>query len=148
MNYDFNLNSSRREDVKLESYKGKKLVLYFYPKNNTSGCTMEVIEFGELYDEFKKLDVEVVGISRDGVKSHQNFTTKYNLPFELLSDKDREISGQYGLLSPTKMYGKDAIKTERATFVFDEESNMIKEFRNVKPAGHAQEVLDYLKSLE
>ncbi len=147
MDYKFELDSSQREGVKLESYKGKKLVLYFYPKNNTPGCTMEAIEFGELYDEFKKLDVEVVGISRDGVKSHQNFIEKHSLPFELLSDKDREISGQYGLLSQTKMYGKDAIKTERATFIFDEDSNMIKEFRNVKPSGHAKEVLEYLKSL-
>ncbi len=147
MNYNFNLNSSQREEVSLDNYKGKKLVLYFYPKNNTPGCTMEAIEFGELYEEFKNLGAEVVGISRDGVKSHQNFTKKHELPFELLSDKDREISGQYGLLTPTKMYGKDAIKTERATFIFDENSNMIKEFRDVKPQGHAQEVLDYLKSL-
>lgn len=147
MDYNFNLNSSQREEVSLDNYKGKKLVLYFYPKNNTPGCTMEAIEFGELYDEFKNLGVEVVGISRDGVRSHQNFTKKHELPFELLSDKDREISGQYGLLTPTKMYGRDAIKTERATFIFDENSNMIKEFRDVKPAGHAKEVLDYLKSL-
>lgn len=147
MDYNFNLNSSQRDEVSLDNYKEKKLVLYFYPKNNTPGCTMEAIEFGELYEEFKKLGAEVVGISRDGVKSHQNFTKKHELPFELLSDKDREISGQYGLLTSTKMYGKDAIKTERATFIFDEDSNMIKEFKDVKPAGHAQEVLDYLKSL-
>lgn len=147
MNYNFELNSNQREGVSLENYKGKKLVLYFYPKNNTPGCTTEAIEFGELYEEFKKLDVEVVGLSRDGVKSHRNFIEKHNLPFELLSDPDREILGKYGLLREGKMYGKDVIKTERATFVFDEDSNLIKEFREVKAAGHAQEVLDYIKNL-
>lgn len=147
MDYSFNLDSSKREDVSLEDFKGKYLVLYFYPKNYTSGCTLEAQEFRDLYDEFKKAGAEVVGISRDGVKSHQNFSKKYDLPFEILSDKDRKIADQYGLLKPGKMYGKDVIKSERATFIFDKDSNLIKEFRNVKPAGHAEEVLEYIKSL-
>lgn len=147
MEYNFNLDSSKRENVSLEDFKGKYLVLYFYPKNYTSGCTLEAEEFRDLYDKFKEAGAEVVGISRDGVKSHQNFSKKYDLPFEILSDKDRKLADQYGLLKPAKMYGKDVIKTERATFVFDKDSNMIKEFRDVKPAGHAEEVLEYIKSL-
>lgn len=147
MDYNFNLASNRRDKVSLESFKGKKLVLYFYPKDNTSGCTTEAIEFSELYDEFKKAGAEVVGISRDSVKSHNNFTEKYDLPFELLVDKDRELANQYGILKNAKMYGKDVIKTLRSTFVFDEDSNLIKEFIDVKAPGHAAEVLEYIKSL-
>ncbi|MDO5027993.1 MAG: peroxiredoxin [Bacillota bacterium] len=148
MDYNFKLSSNKRDDLSLESFKGQKLVLYFYPKDNTSGCTTEALEFTELYDKFKALNTEVVGVSRDSAKSHDNFSKKHNIPFELLVDKDRQLADQYGILKPGKMYGKDVIRTIRSTFVFDEDSNLIKEFRDVKPLGHAQEVLDFIKSLE
>lgn len=148
MNYDFKLLSNKRDEVSLDDFKGKKLVLYFYPKDNTSGCSVQAQEFGELYEEFNKLGVEIVGVSRDGVKSHNNFTEKYNIPYELLVDKDRLVAEQYGILKSGKMYGKDVIKTIRSTFIFDENSNLIKEYRDIKPAGHAREVLDYIKSLD
>lgn len=148
MEYGFKLNSDLREEVSLEDFKGKKLVLYFYPKDNTKGCTIEAEGFRDLYEEFQKYNTEIVGLSRDTVRTHKNFKEKYNLPFELLSDPQREILGQYGLLKPGKMYGKDVIKTERSTFLFDENSNLIKEFRDVKPADHPEEVIEYIKSLD
>lgn len=147
MDFNFKLDSSDEKEVTLEKYKGKKLVLYYYPKNNTSGCTMESEGFRDLYDEFKKLNTEVVGMSRDGVKSHNNFKEKYNLPFEIISDKNRDFAEKNNLLEPGKMYGKDVIKTIRTTFMFDENGEMIKEFRDVDPKTHPQEVLDYIKSL-
>ena len=148
MNYDFKLNSNKREGVTLEDFKGKKLVLYFYPKDNTSGCTLEAQEFAEHYEEFKALGAEVVGVSKDTVRTHENFAKKYELPFELLSDPDRVVLEQYDLIKLKKMYGKEVRGTVRSTFIFDENSNLIKEFRDVKAAGHAEEVLEYLKGLE
>lgn len=148
MEYSFNLNSNLRENVSLEDFKGKKLVLYFYPKDNTSACTTEAIEFSELTDEFEKENAVVVGISRDSVKTHQNFINKHDLKIELLSDPDREINKQYEVLKPKKMYGKDVIGTVRSTFIFDENSNLIKEFRNVKAKGHAKAVLDFIKEMK
>lgn len=148
MNYDFKLNSNKREGVTLEDFKGKKLVLYFYPKDNTSGCTLEAQEFAEHYEEIKALGAEVVGLSKDTVRTHENFAKKYELPFELLSDPDRVVQEQYDLIKLKKMYGKEVRGTVRFTFIFDENSNLIKEFRDVKAAGHAEEVLEYLKGLE
>ena len=148
MNYDFKLNSNKRDGVTLEDFKGKKLVLYFYPKDNTSGCTLEAQEFAEHYEEFKALGAEVVGLSKDTVRTHENFAKKYELPFELLSDPDRVVLEQYDLIKLKKMYGKEVRGTVRSTFIFDENSNLIKEFRDVKAAGHAEEVLEYLKGLE
>ncbi len=148
MNYDFKLNSNKREGVTLEDFKGKKLVLYFYPKDNTSGCTLEAQEFAEHYEEIKALGAEVVGLSKDTVRTHENFAKKYELPFELLSDPDRVVLEQYDLIKLKKMYGKEVRGTVRSTFIFDENSNLIKEFRDVKAAGHAEEVLEYLKGLE
>ena len=148
MNYDFKLNSNKREGVTLEDFKGKKLVLYFYPKDNTSGCTLEAQEFAEHYEEIKALGAEVVGLSKDTVRTHENFAKKYELPFELLSDLDRVVLEQYDLIKLKKMYGKEVRGTVRSTFIFDENSNLIKEFRDVKAAGHAEEVLEYLKGLE
>lgn len=144
---DFQLESTSGSVKTLEDYKGKILVLYFYPRDNTKGCTIEANEFSEYYDEFKKLNTEVVGISKDTVKSHLRFKEKENIPFELLADPEREIHKEYNVLKPAKMYGKDVIKTIRSTFVFDKDSNLIKEFRDVKSSGHAQEVLEFVKSL-
>lgn len=147
LNTNFQLESTNGKIVSLEDFKGKYLVLYFYPRDNTKGCTIEANEFSEKYLEFEKLDAEVVGISKDTIKSHLRFKEKENIPFDLLADPERAVHKQYEVLKAAKMYGKDVIKTIRSTFVFDRDGNLIKEFRDVKPSNHAEEVLEYIKSL-
>ncbi len=147
MNTDFILESTDGTKKSLADFKGKNLVLYFYPKDNTSVCTLEANGFAELYDEFQKYDTEVVGISKDTIKSHLKFKEKQNLPFELLADPDREVHKNFDVLKNGKMYGKDVIKTIRSTFVFDKDSNLIKEFRAVNGKENPQEVLDFIKTL-
>lgn len=142
---DFKLDSTKGE-LSLKDFEGKPLVLYFYPKDNTSGCTVEAEGFRDLYDEFKKLGAEVVGISKDTVKSHIKFKEKLNLPFELLADPEREVHREFDVLKAGKMYGKDAIRTIRSTFIFDKEGKLVKEFRDVKAKTHPEEVLEYLKN--
>lgn len=142
---DFKLDSTKGE-LSLKDFEGKTLVLYFYPKDNTSGCTVEAEGFRDLYDEFKKLGAEVVGISKDTVKSHIKFKEKLNLPFELLADPEREVLREFDVLKAGKMYGKDVIRTIRSTFIFDKEGKLVKEFRDVKAKTHPEEVLEYLKN--
>lgn len=142
---DFKLDSTKGE-LSLKDFEGKTLVLYFYPKDNTSGCTVEAEGFRDLYDEFKKLGAEVVGISKDTVKSHIKFKEKLNLPFELLTDPEREVHREFDVLKAGKMYGKDVIRTIRSTFIFDKEGKLVKEFRDVKAKTHPEEVLEYLKN--
>lgn len=144
---NFSLASTSGKTVSLDDFKGKYLVLYFYPRDNTSGCTLEANQFSENYDDFKKLECEVLGVSKDSIKSHLKFKEKENIPFDLLSDPDKIAHEDYGVLKPAKMYGKDVIKTIRSTFVFDKEGNLIKEYRDVKAKDHALEVLEYIKSL-
>ncbi|AUX62035.1 peroxiredoxin [Simonsiella muelleri] len=122
------------------------LVVYFYPKDNTAGCTTEGLDFNRLLPEFQALGYTVVGISRDGVKSHQNFCTKQGFQFELLSDVDETVCRQFDVLKLKKMYGKEYIGVERSTFVLNEVGEMVHEWRKVKVANHAQEVLDYVKN--
>ena len=142
---DFKLDSTKGE-LSLKDFEGKTLVLYFYPKDNTSGCTVEAEGFRDLYDEFKKLGAEVVGISKDTVKSHIKFKEKLNLPFELLADPEREVLREFDVLKAGKMYGKDVIRTIRSKFIFDKEGKLVKEFRDVKAKTHPEEVLEYLKN--
>lgn len=134
--------------VNLEDFKGEKLVLFFYPKANSSGCTNEVLAFKELYDEFRKLGVAVLGISKDSVKAQKNFKEKYDLPFELLSDVEAKVCESYQVLKEKSMYGKKYIGIERSTFVIDENLNIIKEYRNVKVKGHAEDVLEFLSQMQ
>ena len=122
------------------------LVVYFYPKDNPAGCTTEGLDFNRLLPEFQALGYTVVGISRDGVKSHQNFCTKQGFQFELLSDVDETVCRQFDVLKLKKMYGKEYIGVERSTFVLNEVGEMVHEWRKVKVANHAQEVLDYVKN--
>ncbi len=144
---NWNMQGSDGNDYTLDSFKGKKLVLFFYPKDNTSGCTKEAIEFTDLLDEFEKLNTTVVGVSRNKIRSHNNFIEKHNLGMLLLSDPEAEVHSEYGLMVPKKMFGKEYLGVDRSTFVYDEDGKLIKEFRGVKPAGHAAEVLDYIKSI-
>lgn len=147
MKTEFTLKSTEVEERNFSDYKGKYLVLYFYPRDNTKGCTIEANNFSNLYEEFKRFDVEVVGISKDSIKSHMKFKEKENIPYELLSDPEREVHANYEVLKKAKMYGKEVIKTLRSTFVFDKDLNLIKEYRDVKASENPQEVLDFIKSL-
>lgn len=144
--FDFTLKTHNGEEFTL-SNANKPVVLFFYPKDNTSGCTIENQDFAKLYPEFKKLGYLLLGISRDSIKSHCNFADKYSLPFPLLSDVNEEVCKLFDVIKNKKMYGKDVRGIERSTFVFDKNGNIIKEWRKVKVDNHAREVLDFIKSL-
>lgn len=144
----FKIPSSSGEDFKLSDKKGKKIVLYFYPKDSTPGCTTESIEFNELLTQFKKQNAEVVGVSRDSLKSHDKFICKYDFKFELLSDEEEELCQLFDVIKEKNMYGKKVMGIERSTFIIDEDQKLIAEFRKIKAEGHAAEMLKYLKGLK
>ena len=145
MSYSFQLPAS--DGSVFESSLHLPLVVYFYPKDNTAGCTTEGLDFNRLLPEFQALGYTVVGISRDGVKSHQNFCAKQGFQFELLSGKDEAVCKQFDVIKLKKLYGKESLGIERSTFVLDENGEISHEWRKVKVAGHAQEVLDALKAV-
>jgi peroxiredoxin Q/BCP len=132
---------------KLSAHKGHPVVLYFYPKDNTPGCTTEGAQFRDLYPKFKKLGAIVVGCSRDSIKSHEGFKEKMAFPFELLSDADEKLCSQFAVIKMKNMYGKKVRGIERSTFVIDADGKLAKEWRGVKVPGHADEVLDFVKTL-
>ena len=144
---DFSLPSTGAGTFRLSEHRGKKLVLYFYPKDNTPGCTTEGMQFRDLHMNFRRAGAEVFGISRDSVKSHENFKAKLHFPFELLSDADEQACSQFGVIKMKNMYGKKVRGIERSTFVIDGEGRLAREWRGVKVPGHAQEVLDFVKTL-
>lgn len=143
--YNFTLKETDGKDISLEDFRGKNVVLYFYPKDNTSGCTTEAIEFRDLNDEFKKLDTVILGISRDSLKSHAKFREKQDISFLLLSDEDEKVHNLFDVMKPKKMYGREYIGVERSTFVFNKEGELVKEFRNIRAKGHADKVLEFIK---
>lgn len=130
--------------LRLSDFKGKKMVLYFYPKDNTSGCTQESKDFRDSFKEFKRLNTVILGISRDSLKSHDKFISDHCLPFTLISDPDESLCRLFDVMKEKSMYGKKYIGIERSTFIFDETGNLIKEWRNVKIPGHIAEVLQAL----
>ena len=130
--------------VRLEDFFGQKVVLYFYPKDNTSGCTLQAQMFAKEYAEFEKLNVKVIGISKDSVKSHKNFCTKYELPFILLSDTSTEIIQAYDCFKEKKMYGKAYMGTMRTTYIIDENGYIEMAWEKATPATNASDVLAYL----
>jgi peroxiredoxin Q/BCP len=132
---------------KLAAQKGHPVVLYFYPKDNTPGCTVEGTQFRDLYPQFKKVGAVVVGCSRDSLKSHEGFKSKMAFPFELISDVDEKLCGQFGVIKMKNMYGKKVRGIERSTFVVDRDGRLAKEWRGVKVPGHAEEVLQFVKTL-
>ena len=134
-------------EFKLSTQKGHPVILYFYPKDNTPGCTVEGTQFRDLHKQFAKLGAVVVGVSRDSLKSHENFKSKMAFPFELLSDVDEALCGKFGVMKMKNMYGRQVRGIERSTFVIDREGRIAKEWRGVKVPGHAQEVLDYIRSV-
>ncbi|MFN0302031.1 MAG: peroxiredoxin [Burkholderiales bacterium] len=144
---DFSLPGTGDKTFTLSSLEVKRVVLYFYPKDNTPGCTSEGEQFRDLYASFKKLDCEVVGVSRDTIKSHENFKTKMHFPFDLLSDADEKLCAMLGVIKMKNMYGKQVRGIERSTFIVDRDGNILHEWRGVKVPGHAQAVLDFVKTL-
>ncbi len=144
---DFKLKNDKNEDVKLADFKGKHIVLYFYPKDDTSGCTAEACGFRDLQSEFKKLNAVILGVSPDSVASHQKFKSKYNLPFPLLSDENKEALQKYGVWKEKSMYGRKYMGVERTTFVIDKNGVIQKIFPKVKVPQHPEAVLEVVKGL-
>ena len=142
---EFNLKDSFEKDVSLKDFKGKRIILYFYPKDNTPGCTLETIDFSKLYMKFKKLDYEIVGISKDSIESHLGFKKRFKVPFELLSDEKLQVQKKYGVWGKKSFLGKQFMGTIRSTIVINK-GNILKIWSNVRVKNHAQEVLDFIKS--
>ena len=141
---DFELESDSGEHVKLSSLRGKPVVLYFYPKDDTPGCTTEACEFRDAYDRFREQGVEILGVSPDTEASHQKFKSKYELPFTLLADPEHQAAEAYGVWKEKKNYGKTYMGVERSTVVIDSEGKVARVLRKVKPAEHADQVLEAL----
>ena len=137
----FTLPSDSGEEVSLESFRGQPVVLYFYPKDDTPGCTAQACGIRDIWAELKLRDVVVLGVSPDDPKSHKHFREKYGLPFTLLADEEHEVAEQYGTWVEKSMYGKTYMGVERSTFVIDADGNVKKVMRKVKPADHADDVL-------
>lgn len=138
---DFALETDENRQASLKDYKGKKVVLYFYPKDGTSGCTTEAVEFKDVAKEFTKKGAVILGISKDTVASHQKFKEKYQLPFTLFSDPEAKVLNIYGVWKEKVLYGRKFMGTERTTFLIDERGIIRKIYKKVKPRGHAQTCL-------
>ena len=144
---DFTLPSTSGKTFILSEQHGKNLVIYFYPKDSTPGCTTQGQQFRDHYQEFQKANTEVVGISRDSLKSHENFKAKFEFPFELLSDSEELACHLFNVIKMKKMYGKEVRGIERSTFVINAKGELVREWRGVKVDGHIPEVLDFVGTL-
>ena len=142
----FTLKDQNNKAISLSDYKGKNVILYFYPKDNTSGCTAEACNFRDDFSMFKNLNAVVLGVSPDSVESHKKFSEKYNLQFSLLSDEKKDVLEKYGVWKEKSMYGRKYMGVERTTFVIDSEGKIKKIFRKVKVPGHNKELIEALKS--
>jgi peroxiredoxin Q/BCP len=143
---DFALPATGGKEFRLSAVKSRLVVLYFYPKDNTPGCTTEGTQFRDLHPAFVKAGAAVYGISRDSLKSHENFKTKMGFPFELLSDEGEKVCNQFGVMKMKNMYGRKVRGIERSTFVIGRDRVIRREWRGVKVPGHAQEVLDFVEA--
>ncbi|MGB2130577.1 MAG: peroxiredoxin [Marinobacterium sp.] len=144
---DFTAQATSETEVSLSALKDKNLVIYFYPKDSTPGCTTEGQDFRDRYADFQALDTEVFGVSRDGMRSHENFKSKQAFPFELICDKEEELCRLFDVIKLKKMYGREYMGIERSTFLIDKNGTLRQEWRKVKVKGHADEVLDAVKAL-
>lgn len=143
---DFQLPTDlENKEIKLSEFRGKKVVLYFYPKDNTPGCTKEACDFRDYFDQFKSYNVEVFGISKDSTKNHTKFKAKYNLPFTLLVDANADVCEAYGVVNKKSMFGKTFLGIERSTFLIDEHGMVRAIWRKVKVPGHVEQVLNEIK---
>lgn len=143
---EFTLLDQDGNQVSLASFLGKKVVVYFYPKDSTPGCTKQACGFRDNYQEFKKYDITVLGISKDSVSSHKKFKDKYDLPFTLLSDPNLEVINKYGVWTEKLMFGKLKYGTKRSTFVIDEFGNIVKIFEKATPATNAAEIIEFIEN--
>jgi len=144
----FKAATTAGDEFSLADAKGKTLVLYFYPKDATSGCTVEAQEFRDHADKFRKAGAIILGVSRDSLKSHEKFREKESLPFHLLSDPDEKLCGLFDVIKEKSLYGRKYMGIERSTFLIDGSGVLRREWRKVKVAGHAQEVLEAIRSLD
>lgn len=141
----FTLVNAEGENVSLEDYKGKKIVLYFYPKDMTPGCTTQACDFRDKYEDFSELNAVILGISPDDEKKHTKFIEKHGLPFELLVDANHAVAEAYNVWVLKKMYGREYMGIERSTFLIDEAGVLVKEWRKVKVKNHIQEILTFIE---
>jgi peroxiredoxin Q/BCP len=144
---DFSAQATDGQLIKLSDLTGKNIVLYFYPKDSTPGCTMEGENFRDLYSEFKKYHTEIFGVSRDSLTSHEKFRCNYNFPFALISDSNEALCKLFGVIKEKNMYGKKVMGIERSTFLIDKTGKLVAEWRGVKVPGHVAAVLEKVKEL-
>ncbi len=144
---DCAVQSTSDQSFKLSDLKGKRFVLYFYPRDSTPGCTTEGNDFSRLYDVFQKANCEVLGVSRDSLQKHENFKAKYDFPFELISDPDETLCKLFDVVHEKTLYGKKHMGIVRSTFIVDENGILRQEYRKVKVNGHVDEVLEFIKGL-
>jgi thioredoxin-dependent peroxiredoxin len=144
---EFSAAMTSNKTFRLSDYQGKNLVLYFYPKDNTPGCTTEGLRFRDLYPEFQNANAEIVGVSRDSLRSHENFKAKLEMPFELISDPEETVCNLFDVMKMKNMYGKQVRGVERCTFAIDASGKLVKEWRGVKVPGHVDEVLEFMKAI-
>ena len=143
---NFKAKSTNENEFILKDFQDRLLVLYFYPKDNTPGCTQEGIDFSSNYKKFRNLNAEIIGISKDNIKSHENFKKKYKYKFDLISDEDEKICKMFDVIKEKNMYGKKYMGIERSTFIIDKKGKLLKEWRKVKVKGHVEEVLKFIKN--
>ena len=144
---DFSLPATGGAPFRLSQMKGKAMVVYFYPKDNTPGCTTEGLAFRDAYKQFQRAGVDILGISRDSLKSHESFKAKMGFPFELISDPDEKLCAMFDVIKMKNMYGKQVRGIERSTFLIDTHGRVAREWRGVKVAGHVDEVLEAVRAL-
>lgn len=142
---DFTLPNQAGEEISLSDYKGKYVVLYFYPKDMTPGCTTQACDFRDNHKRFKDLDAVILGVSPDPVERHQKFIDKHELPFELLADEDHKLAEAFDVWKLKKNFGKEYMGIERSTFIIDKEGKLMKEYRKVRVKGHVEGALEYLQ---
>lgn len=145
---EFSLVNEKGETVQLKDYQGKNVILYFYPKDMTPGCTTEACDFRDKYEDFSHLNAVVLGVSPDDAKKHTKFIDKHGLPFSLLVDEDHEVAEAYGVWVLKKMYGREYMGIERSTFLIDREGNLVKQWRKVRVKNHIEEVYAFLEEQE
>ena len=144
---DFEAPATGDQTIRLSDLKGRNVVVYFYPKDNTPGCTTEGQDFRDRHDQFEALDTVIFGVSRDGLKAHDNFRAKQAFPFHLISDKDEALCQQFDVIKLKKLYGKEYMGIDRSTFLIDKDGVLRREWRGVKVPGHVDEVLEAVRSL-
>lgn len=142
---NFSLEAQTGEKVALDDLKGKNVVLYFYPKDMTPGCTTEACDFRDKHELFEELNAVIIGISPDPISRHQKFVDKYGLPFLLLADPDHQVAEAYGVWKLKKNFGKEYMGIERSTFIIDSQGNLVKEWRKVQVKGHVEEALNFIR---